>query len=78
MVCLGTHSIRLGDKTYPILRVECWWVVDNLGLFPNLADALEKSSVVSPAPVAVAENGIYEVLPPVMEKQTSESRNHSG
>lgn len=68
MVCLETSSIRLGDKVYPILRVECWWVVDGKGLYPNLADALAISPVISPAPVAVAENGIYEVLPPTMEK----------
>lgn len=75
MVCLGTHSIRLGDKTYPIMRVEVWWIVEGKGLYPNLEDALAVSGSVCPCPVAVAENGIYEVLPPVMEKDASTSNS---
>lgn len=68
MICLATHKIILGPKSHPILRVECWWMVEGKGLFPNLEDALSAGDEVAPCAVAVAENDIYEVLPPVLRK----------
>lgn len=68
MVCLETHSIRLGDKSYPIIRIEVWFVVEGKGLFTTMLGALDVSHVIAPAPVAISENGIYEVLPPILER----------
>ena len=68
MICLEKNRIVHGTRDYPIERIECWWFVDGKGLYPNLNEALAVNGTVTPAPVAIAANGIYEPLPPTMEK----------
>lgn len=67
MVCLATRRILLGGRPHGITSITVWWTVPGLGLFPNLEDALEQGTTVIPTPVAVATDGIYEVIPPEME-----------
>lgn len=57
-------KIVLDGVPRPILRYEVWWAVPGKGLFKTLADAMPHGTTFLPAPVAVGEGDLYELLPP--------------
>lgn len=64
MINLQNRTIVLHNKPHGIVSFSVWWVVDGLGLFTDMKEALETGRPMQPVPVAVASDGVYEVLPP--------------
>lgn len=64
MIDLVNQTIKLNGHTSRILRYDCWWAVPGLGLFATIDEAMKHGNIILPAPVAIGEGGVYELLPP--------------
>jgi hypothetical protein len=69
MIDLENLKICLGGKEHAIKSFTVWWAVEGYGLFDNLELALQTGRPIQSMPVAVASDGIYEVLPPEWDNE---------
>lgn len=68
MIDMDNGIIVIGVKAHKIKAYEVWFIVEGKGLYSSLDVALMNGQEVAPCPVAVAEDGFYEILPQVLAK----------
>lgn len=68
MIDLDNGLIKIGVKAHKIVGYAVWWLVEGKGIYDNMEVALMDGAEIAPCPVAVAEDGFYEILPTVVSK----------